>query len=89
MLQTTGNQEQTVSEDRNAALAYWEEMVVILRGRLREAAGIASLSTDGLSLVYIQGRDGLLRQLNQAERQVQKLKGNGSPVKTINLSGGL
>lgn len=77
------------AEDKAAALRHAQQMVETLRSRLLESAGIAAMSTDGLSVTYNQGSDGLMRQLQYWERMVQKLKGNGSSVKTIDLSGGL
>lgn len=77
------------TEDKAAALRFAQQMVDSLRTKLLESAGIAAMSTDGLSVSYNQGSDGLVRQLQYWERQVQKLKGNGASVKTIDLSGGL
>lgn len=77
------------SEDKAAALAFAQQMVQKLRDKLLESAGIAAMTTDGLSVTYNQGNDGLMRQLQYWERRVQSLKGNGTNVKNIDLSGGL
>jgi len=89
-LSSANNQGQDMSsEDKSSALAFAEEMVLSIRSKLRESAGVAAMSTDGLSVSFNQGKDGLVRQLQYWERQVQKLKGNSSGVKSIDLSGGL
>lgn len=77
------------SEDKAAALTFAQQMVDSLRTKILESAGIAAMTTDGLSVSFNQGNDGLLRQLQYWERRVQSLKGNGTNVKNIDLSGGL
>lgn len=79
----------SAENDRMEALLHARKMVDALRAKLVDAAGVQTVATDGLTVTYSQGRDGLLGQLKYWERQVQKLEGNGSGAATINLSGGL
>lgn len=75
--------------DKAEALYHARSMVTALREKLIAAAGVQTVATDGLTVTYSQGRDGLLGQLKYWERQVQKLEGNGSGTATIDLSGSL
>lgn len=78
-----------MNPDKLAALTFAQKMVLKYRDQLEAAGGLVSVSTDGLTVTYAGGPDGILRQLQYWERQVQKLKGNGQGVKSIDLSGGL
>jgi hypothetical protein len=79
----------SAASDKAEALRHAREMVAALRAKMVDAAGVQTVATDGLTVTYSQGRDGLLGQLKYWERQVQKLEGNGSGSATIDLSGGL
>ena len=79
----------SAASDKADALRHARSMVDTLRAKLVDSAGVQTLSTDGLTITYSQGKDGLLGQLKYWERQVQKLEGNGSGSSTIDLSGSL
>ena len=79
----------SAENDRMEALLHARKMVEVLRAKLVDSAGVQTVATDGLTVTYSQGRDGLLGQLKYWERQVQELEGNHSSATTIRLSGGL
>jgi hypothetical protein len=79
-----------VSQEKDEALAFARDMVRTLRSKLKDAAGVQSVTSDGLSVTYAHGgNSGLLSQLNYWQKQVNALQGKTSVSKNIDLSGGL
>ena len=78
------------NRERDEALTFAKEMVQSLREKLKDAAGVQSITSDGLSVTYTQGGpSGLLEQLKYWEKQVLRLQQSNSASKTIDMSGGL
>jgi len=78
------------NRERDEALTFAKEMVQSLREKLKDAAGVQSITSDGLSVTYTQGgQSGLLEQLKYWEKQVLRLQQGNSASKTIDMSGGL
>ena len=78
------------NRERDEALAFAREMVTSLREKLKDAAGVQSVTSDGLSVTYAQGgQSGILEQLKYWEKRVQQLQRSNSVSKSIDLSGGL
>lgn len=71
-------------------IAFAEEMITILRERLKETAGIQSVSADGTSTTFATGgSESIKGQLQYWESELTRLNKNGRIAKTIELDGGL
>ena len=79
-----------MNQERDEALAFAREMVKSLREKLKDSAGVAEVSTDGLTVKYAHGgNSGVLAQLKYWEKQVLRLQQDNSASKSIDMSGGL
>ena len=79
-----------MNQERDEALSFAREMVKNLRAKLKDSAGVAEVSTDGLTVKYAHGgNSGVLSQLKYWEKQVQILQRKNGISKSIDLSGGL
>ena len=80
----------TCNRERDEALAFARDMVQTLRDKLKDAAGVQSVTSDGLSVTYAHGgQSGILEQLKYWEKQGLRLQRDNSASKSIDMSGGL